>query len=74
MHVTLVHVHVTPEHLEGFIDETRANHEASVRQPGNCGIAPAPVPSSRSRLRTPSPRRDNGGRCPLALVRRSLTP
>ena len=31
MHVTLVHVHVTPEHLEGFIDETRANHEASVR-------------------------------------------
>ena len=35
MHVTLVHVHVTPEHTEDFIAATRANHEASVKEPGN---------------------------------------
>jgi autoinducer 2-degrading protein len=35
MHVTLVHVHVQHEQLEAFIEATRANHEASVREPGN---------------------------------------
>jgi (4S)-4-hydroxy-5-phosphonooxypentane-2,3-dione isomerase len=35
MFVTLVHVHVKPEHVDPFIDATRANHEASVREPGN---------------------------------------
>jgi autoinducer 2-degrading protein len=35
MHVTLVHVRVKPEHLAEFIAATRANHEASVREPGN---------------------------------------
>ena len=35
MHVTLVHVHVTPENIEHFITATRANHEASIREPGN---------------------------------------
>ena len=35
MFVTLVHVHVKAEHLEAFIDATRANHEGSVREPGN---------------------------------------
>lgn len=35
MHVTLVHVAVRPEHVEAFIGATRANHEASVREPGN---------------------------------------
>lgn len=35
MHVTLVHVHVIPEFREAFIDATRANHEASVNEPGN---------------------------------------
>lgn len=34
MHVTLVHVHVKPEHVEAFIDATRANHEGSIREPG----------------------------------------
>ena len=34
MHVTLVHVHVEPDHIEAFIAETRANHEASLREPG----------------------------------------
>ncbi len=35
MHVTLVHVHVKPEYVEAFVAATRANHEASVREPGN---------------------------------------
>lgn len=35
MHVTLVHVHVKPEHVDDFIHASQANHEASVREPGN---------------------------------------
>lgn len=35
MHVTLVHVVVKPEAVDAFIAATRANHEASVREPGN---------------------------------------
>jgi autoinducer 2-degrading protein len=35
MHVTLVHVHVKPEHVEDFIRATRENHEHSVKEPGN---------------------------------------
>jgi autoinducer 2-degrading protein len=35
MHVTIVHVHVKPEHVEAFIAATRLNHEASVQEPGN---------------------------------------
>ncbi len=35
MHVTLVHVHVRPECVDAFIEATCANHEASVREPGN---------------------------------------
>ena len=35
MHVTLVHVHIKPECVPAFIGATRANHEASVREPGN---------------------------------------
>jgi autoinducer 2-degrading protein len=35
MHVTLVHVHVKAEHIDGFIAATRLNHEQSVREPGN---------------------------------------
>lgn len=35
MHVTLVHVHVKPEHVADFITATRRNHEASVQEPGN---------------------------------------
>jgi autoinducer 2-degrading protein len=33
--VTLVHVRVKPEHIQDFIAVTRANHEASVCEPGN---------------------------------------
>ena len=35
MHTTLVHMRVKPEHVEAFIEACRANHEASVREPGN---------------------------------------
>lgn len=35
MHTTLVHVHVLSQHVDDFIAATQANHEASVREPGN---------------------------------------
>jgi autoinducer 2-degrading protein len=35
MHVTLVQIRVSPEHVDAFIDATRANHEASIREAGN---------------------------------------
>lgn len=35
MHVTIVHVHVTDGFIDEFIEATRLNHEASVREPGN---------------------------------------
>lgn len=35
MYVTLVSVHVKRENLAEFIEATRANHEGSVREPGN---------------------------------------
>lgn len=34
MHVTLVRVRVKPDHIESFINETRANHAASLREAG----------------------------------------
>ena len=35
MNVTIVHVRVQPEHIVEFLEATRLNHEASVREPGN---------------------------------------
>jgi autoinducer 2-degrading protein len=35
MHITLVHVSVKPAHIDDFIEATRRNHVASVREPGN---------------------------------------
>jgi len=35
MQVTLVHVQVKPEHIQEFIEATRENHEASIREAGN---------------------------------------
>ena len=35
MHVTLVHVRVKPASVEAFVVATQANHEASIREPGN---------------------------------------
>jgi autoinducer 2-degrading protein len=34
VHVTLVSVHVVPDHVDDFLDAIRANHEASIREPG----------------------------------------
>ena len=35
MIVTIVHVHVKPEHIEEFIQLTEKNHKQSVQEPGN---------------------------------------
>lgn len=35
MHVTLVHIHVKPEHIADFIAATRLNHQASIQESGN---------------------------------------
>ena len=35
MVVTIVEVHVKPEHLESFIAVTIENHKGSIREPGN---------------------------------------
>jgi (4S)-4-hydroxy-5-phosphonooxypentane-2,3-dione isomerase len=35
MIATLVHVHVKAEFLKEFLEETRSNHEASIKEPGN---------------------------------------
>ena len=35
MFVTLVQVHVVPEHIPAFIGASQANHAASVQEPGN---------------------------------------
>jgi autoinducer 2-degrading protein len=35
MQVTLVHVHVKPEHVDAFVAATKRNHEASIAESGN---------------------------------------
>jgi autoinducer 2-degrading protein len=35
MYVTLVHAHLKPEHIDDFIAASKANHEASIHEPGN---------------------------------------
>lgn len=35
MHVTLVQVHVKPQHVDDFIAATQLNHQASVQEVGN---------------------------------------
>ena len=35
MHVTLVHVHVLPDHIDDFIRASEANHATSIQEPGN---------------------------------------
>lgn len=35
MRVTIVHIHVKPQYIDRFIEASRLNHEASVREPGN---------------------------------------
>jgi autoinducer 2-degrading protein len=50
MHVTLVHVDVKPEAVAAFIAATRANHEASVREPGNCRFDVLQAPDEPTRF------------------------
>lgn len=35
MFVTVVYIHVEPDHLDEFLAASRLNHEGSVREPGN---------------------------------------
>ena len=35
MHTTIVHVHVKPGCRDAFVEACRANHEASIQEPGN---------------------------------------
>jgi autoinducer 2-degrading protein len=35
MHITIVHVHVKPEHVGDFVAAMRPNHEGAVKEPGN---------------------------------------
>jgi (4S)-4-hydroxy-5-phosphonooxypentane-2,3-dione isomerase len=35
MHVTIVHIHVKPEHVDAFVKASLANSEASSKEPGN---------------------------------------
>lgn len=35
MHVTIVHVSVKPENIEGFKEACRINHESSIQESGN---------------------------------------
>lgn len=35
MHVTIIHIHLKPEHVRDFIEATRLNHEGSIHEPGN---------------------------------------
>ncbi len=36
MLVTCVHVHVKDEHIVDFIKASQKNHQASIKEPGNC--------------------------------------
>jgi autoinducer 2-degrading protein len=50
MHVTLVHVHVKPGHVEDFIRATRANHLASVQESGNLRFDVLQAPDDPTRF------------------------
>lgn len=50
MHVTLVHVHVKLENVEDFLRATRANHLASVQEPGNLRFDVLQAPDDPTRF------------------------
>lgn len=35
MYVTVVYIHVKPDHVADFVEAIRENHESSIREPGN---------------------------------------
>lgn len=50
MHVTLVHVHVKPEHIQDFIAASQLNHLASIQEPGNRRFDVLQAPDDPSRF------------------------
>ena len=48
MHVTLVHVHVLPEHVADFVAATRPNHEGAVAGSSRTRPAPKTIRGSRA--------------------------
>jgi autoinducer 2-degrading protein len=50
MHVTLVHARVLPGRVADFIAATRANHLASVREPGNVRFDVLQAPDDPTRF------------------------
>jgi autoinducer 2-degrading protein len=50
MHVTLVHVRVLPGRVDDFVAATRANHHASVREPGNVRFDVLQAPDDPARF------------------------
>jgi autoinducer 2-degrading protein len=50
MHVTLVHIHVVADHVDDFLAEMRANHEASIREPGNARFDVLQSPTDPTRF------------------------
>ncbi len=50
MFVTIVSVHVRPDRVDDFIDAIRANHLASVHEPGNLQFDVLQAPDDRSRF------------------------
>ncbi len=50
MHVTLVHVRVLPDRVDEFARATRANHESSIREPGNVRFDVLQAPDDPTRF------------------------
>jgi autoinducer 2-degrading protein len=50
MHVALIHVRVLPDRAEAFLAATRANHLASIREPGNLRFDVLQAPDDPTRF------------------------
>ena len=50
MYVTLVQVHLKPEHVDQFIDATKLNHEGSICEPGSRRFDVLPSPDDPTRF------------------------
>ena len=50
MHVTLVHVRVLPGRVDDFVTATRANHLASILEPGNVRFDVLQAPDDATRF------------------------
>ncbi len=50
MHVTLVHLHIQPEHLADFLDALQTNQAASIHEPGNLRFDVLQDPDDTSRI------------------------